>query len=155
GGDESSTTDLNGLGIFYRNSHTRIKDITDGTSKTIMVGERSWSNCKGIWAGAISGGRILRGDQNPNPTTGESSYPAPNLVLAHSHLNNATTDSDGGLDDFSSRHADGSNFLFADGSVRFLASVTGDTPDHQYTYFGLIFQGLGTRANGEIVPADW
>jgi prepilin-type N-terminal cleavage/methylation domain-containing protein/prepilin-type processing-associated H-X9-DG protein len=155
GGDESDATANKCLGIFYRNSRTRIAEITDGTSKTILVGERSWSNAKGIWAGAMSGGRIARGEQNPCPTTGESSYPAPNLVLAHTHLNNASTDEDGGLDDFSSRHVDGSNFVFADGSVRFLPSVSGDNTDGSFTADSVIFQGLGTRSNGEIVPGDW
>jgi len=155
GGDESGTSDADGLGIFYRNSRTRIAEILDGTSKTILVGERSWSNAKGIWAGAISGGVCQRGDQNPNPTTGASSYPAATLILSHSHLNNATTDPDGGLDDFSSRHPEGSNFAFADGSVRFLRSVSGDQADGGYSPDGVIFQALGTRENGEMIPGDW
>ena len=36
-------------------------------SHTIMVGERSWSNAHGVWAGAMSGAVCLRGDQNPCP----------------------------------------------------------------------------------------
>jgi prepilin-type N-terminal cleavage/methylation domain-containing protein/prepilin-type processing-associated H-X9-DG protein len=155
GGDETDTRDFTGLGIFYRNSQTRLIDVTDGTSNTIMVGERSWGNANGIWAGAISNGVILRGKQNRCPGTGAGSYPAAVLVQAHSHLNNATTDTDGGLDDFSSPHTGGSNFVFADGSVRFLRSVPGDLPNGGYTPDSLIFQGMGTRANGEVVPADF
>ena len=56
GGDESGTSDPTSLGILYRNSKTRMVDITDGASHTIIVGERSWSNARGIWAAAISGG---------------------------------------------------------------------------------------------------
>jgi prepilin-type processing-associated H-X9-DG protein len=75
-------------------------------------------------------------------------------VQAHSHLNNADSDTDGGLDDFSSRHPGGSNFLFADGSVHFLRSIPRDRPDGTYTPDSVIFQALGTRANGEVVAAD-
>ena len=155
GGDESDTNGPTGLGIFYRNSHTRIADITDGTSKTILAGERAFANAQGIWAGAISGGVCLRGAINPCPGSGAASYPAPTLVQSHSHLNNATSDTDGGLDDFSSRHPGGSNFVFADGSVHFLVSVPGDNADGSYTPDSLIFQAMGTRASGESIPADW
>ena len=80
-------------------------DITDGTSQTILVGDRAWSNAIGIWAGAVTGGlRPQRAPRNPCPA---ATGPAARLVLAHSHLNNATTDTDGGLDDFSSNHPGG------------------------------------------------
>lgn len=149
GGDESGTDDASGYGIFYRNSRTQLTEITDGTSNTIMVGDRAWSNANGIWAGAISGAVCKRGRLNPCPGTGASWYPAATLVLAHSHLNNATTDADGGLDDFSSNHAGGSNFLFADGSVRFLRSIDGDLSGGGYSRDSIIFQALGTRANAD------
>ena len=155
GGDESDTFGPSGLGIFYRNSRTRLSDVTDGSSNTIAVGERAWSNANGIWAGAVSGGVCKRGQQNPSPGSGAAWYPAATLVLAHSHLNNASTDTDGGLDDFSSNHAGGSNFVFADGSVRFLRSVPGDNADGSFTSESLIFQAMGTRAGGEAIPAEF
>ena len=155
GGDESGADGPTGLGIFYRNSSTRITDITDGSSNTIMIGERAWGNANGIWAGVVTNGVILRGNQNPCPGNGAGSYPASVLVQAHGHLNNATTDTDGGLDDFSSFHPGGSNFAFADGTVRFLRSVSGDLPSGSYTTNSLILQALSTRANGEAVPYDF
>jgi prepilin-type N-terminal cleavage/methylation domain-containing protein/prepilin-type processing-associated H-X9-DG protein len=148
GGDESDAFGAAGQGVFYRNSRTRLTDITDGTSSTIMVGERSWGNANGVWAGAVTNGVLLRGKQNPNPGSGAAFYPGSVLVQAHSHLNNALTDTDGGLDDFSSRHIGGSNFLYADGSVHFLRSVPGDTATG-YTRDSLVLQALGTRANGD------
>jgi prepilin-type processing-associated H-X9-DG protein len=155
GGDESATSDATGLGIFYRNSHTRIAEIKDGTSKTIAVGEKAWAIVGGIWAGAINNGTCRRGPLNPCPATGAPFYPTPNLILSHSHLNNAQTDADGGLDDFSSLHPEGSNFLFADGSVHFMKTVPGDQPDGSYTEDSRILQAFGSRANGEILPGDW
>jgi prepilin-type N-terminal cleavage/methylation domain-containing protein/prepilin-type processing-associated H-X9-DG protein len=151
GGDESEPTNLRGLGIFYRNSRTQFVEITDGTSNTIMIGERAWSNANGVWAGAIPGGVCRRGQQNPCPGSVASWAPAPTLVVAHSHLNNTNTDTDGGLDDFSSRHVGGSNFVFGDGSVRFLRSVPSDNADGSYTCDSIAFQALGTRANGEVL----
>jgi prepilin-type processing-associated H-X9-DG protein/prepilin-type N-terminal cleavage/methylation domain-containing protein len=150
GGDESETDGPTGQGIFYRNSRTRLTDATDGTSNTLLVGERAWSNANGIWAGAVPDGVIRRGQSNPCPGTGAAFYPAATLVQAHAHLNNATADADGGLDDFSSRHTGGSNFVFADGHVAFIRSISGDNADGSYTADSLAFQALGTRAGGEV-----
>jgi prepilin-type N-terminal cleavage/methylation domain-containing protein/prepilin-type processing-associated H-X9-DG protein len=156
GGDESDTADPTGLGIFYRNSRTRLTDITDGTSQTIMVGERAFANAQGIWAGAVNGGVCGRGLNNPtSENAGQNSFPAPCLVLGHSHLNNPDGDADASVDDFSSMHPGGSNFLFADGSVHFIGTIPHNNPDGSYTQDSLNFQGLGTRANGEVVPLDW
>ena len=158
GGDESDTTAATGQGVFFRNSQTRLTDITDGTSSTFLVGERAWSNANGIWAGAVPGGVIRRGQDNPcQPVVAGAWFPAATLVQAHAHLNNALFDPDGsaGMDDFGSRHFGGAHFLFADGSVHFLRSVPSDNPDGSSTSDGQAFQALGTRANGEVVPGDW
>jgi prepilin-type N-terminal cleavage/methylation domain-containing protein/prepilin-type processing-associated H-X9-DG protein len=151
GGDESETTAPSGLGVFYRNSRTRLTDVRDGAANTLLIGERAWANARGVWAGAVPGGVVRRGDQNPNPITGAAWYPAAALVLAHSHLNNPLGHPDGGLDDFSSLHTGGSNFVFADGHVSFLLSIPGDAADGSYTPASLAFQALGTRANSDTV----
>jgi prepilin-type N-terminal cleavage/methylation domain-containing protein/prepilin-type processing-associated H-X9-DG protein len=158
GNDADDTTAATGSGVFYRNSQTRMTDITDGTSYTMLIGERAWSTANGTWSGAVSGGVIVRGQYNPcQPIVAGASFPAATLVLAHAHLNNALSDPDGsaGMDDFGSKHPSGSNFLFGDGSVHFIRSIPSDNPDGSYTPDGVIFQAAGTRARDDFVPGTW
>jgi prepilin-type N-terminal cleavage/methylation domain-containing protein/prepilin-type processing-associated H-X9-DG protein len=164
GGNESDTatgvqSDGLGRGVFYRNSATRMADITDGASQTIAIVERAWGKANGIWAGAIARGVIRRGQANACPTTGALFYPAATLIQAHCHLLNANSDPDGGLDDCSSFHPGGANMLFADGSVHFLKDVRGDVGlradgSPVYSPSGVVFQALATRNGGEVVSAD-
>ncbi|MDR3635538.1 MAG: DUF1559 domain-containing protein [Isosphaeraceae bacterium] len=158
-----SATGLNndglGNGVMFRNSGIRVADITDGTSLTIMVGERAWANVNGVWAGVVTNGSTRRGTLNRCPTTGALFYPAATLVQAHGHLLNTDTDEDGGLDDFSSLHPGGANFVFADGSVRFLKTVLRDTGQTAsggsvYSPSSLVLQALTTRSGGEVISAD-
>jgi prepilin-type N-terminal cleavage/methylation domain-containing protein/prepilin-type processing-associated H-X9-DG protein len=152
GSDESDTTDVTCNGVFYRNSKVRMADISDGASHTILVGERACAYSQGIWAGAVSGGVIKRGPQNTNPGSPDGNAPAPTLVLSHNHLITCTNDSDGGLDDFSSMHPGGANFVYADGSVHFIIAIPGDNPDGSYTQQGIVFQTLATRSAGDTMP---
>ncbi len=142
GSDASDVADPTGNGAFYRNSRTRLTDISDGTSNTVLVGDRAWADTNGIWAGAPNGGVTRAGTTNPwlNATG-----PAQGLVLAHNNWINIKTDADGGLDDFSSKHPGGANLLFGDGSTRFIRSITADGPTRY------AFWAMGTRAGGEVV----
>lgn len=151
GGDESDVMAATGLGVFYRNSKVRLAEIRDGTSNTLMIGERAWGNANGIWAGAINNGLLVRGIYNPNPPGGAASLPAPTLVLAHAHLNNARNHPDGGLDDFSSNHPSGSNFVYADGSVHYIRSIPSDPLGGGYSPDSITFQAMGTRASNETI----
>ncbi len=164
GNDQSdSTTGLNnngiGNGVFHRNSHVRLADITDGSSQTIMAAERAWTITSGPWAGVATNGVCRRGPANPCPTTGALYYAAATLVQAHGNVLNTDTDPDGGIDDFSSRHPMGANALFADGSVHFLKNVlrnSGKRADGStiYSPASLVLQALCTRAGGEVISAN-
>lgn len=164
GGNETDTAtgihdDGLGTGVFFRNSRTRLAEIIDGASNTIAVEERAWAKAEGTWAGAIPNGTIRRGQLNSCPMTGTLYYPAATLVQAHCHMLNTNTDPDGGLDDASSMHPAGANFLFADGAVHFLKNILGDGADLPngttiYTPAQVVFQALATRAGGEIISAD-
>jgi prepilin-type N-terminal cleavage/methylation domain-containing protein/prepilin-type processing-associated H-X9-DG protein len=140
-GDDSSEADgETGNGGFFRNSRVRVADIRDGTSQTVLLGDRAWEQTMGIWAGAPNGAIVQAGARNPWPN---ATAAAPVLVLVHSNWVNITTDADGGLDDFSSAHPGGINVLFADGSVHFIRSITADGAQRR------AFWALGTRATGD------
>ncbi len=142
GSDASEVDDPTGNGIFYRNSAIRLTDITDGTSQTVMIGDRAWSDSKGIWAGIPTGSVTRAGSTNPwQSTTG----PGQCLVLVHNNWINIKTDADGGLDDFSSKHINGVNLVFADGSVRFIRSITANGAE-RYSFWA-----MGTRADGDFI----
>jgi prepilin-type processing-associated H-X9-DG protein len=148
-----------GNGVMFRNSGIRLSAITDGASQTVLVGERAWANANGVWAGVVTYGVTRRGLSNRCPPSGAPYYPAATLVQAHGHLLNTDTDEDGGLDDFSSLHPGGANFVFGDGSVRFIKTVLRDsgqtrTGDAVYSPTSLILQALATRNGGEVISAN-
>jgi prepilin-type N-terminal cleavage/methylation domain-containing protein/prepilin-type processing-associated H-X9-DG protein len=148
----STTTGMNntgvGNGILYRNSGVRLLDITkgDGTSSTILVEERCFANVQGVWAGAISGGYCNQGLYNVHAVAGRLGQAAGDLVLIHASTNNSTSGRN--LDDASSMHGSGSNFLFADGSVHFIRNIQSGTAD------STTLEAMGTIAGGEVLTTD-
>ena len=132
-------------GVFYRNSRNGTRDITDGTSMTLMVGERSRNVADATWVGAVP---IWQLCTNPKWQVQECGPPS-TMVL--SHTGSAGTGSiyvpnskSSMVDDYWSLHPGGCNFLFCDGSVRFIRESVNPS----------IFSYLSTRAGGEAISAD-
>ncbi len=124
GDNEMEDDPAAGNGLFYQNSKLRIASITDGTSNTLMVGERSSNLFKSTWTGAVPGA-----DDAAALCLGSADHP-PNDPVAH-------------IEDFWSRHIQGVNFLFADGSVRNIDNSINP----------LVWRSLATRAGGEPYSA--
>jgi prepilin-type N-terminal cleavage/methylation domain-containing protein/prepilin-type processing-associated H-X9-DG protein len=118
-GKDLSTND----GLLFRDSHVRITDIEDGSSRTLLVGERPPSTDfqYGWWyAGAgqnyTGSADMVLGvqEQNVLPVTSGSCAPG-TYSFAPGSLSNQCD-----MFHFWSLHSGGANFLFADGAVRFL-----------------------------------
>ena len=129
-----------GDGVFYRNSQTRIADITDGTSTTILVGERSSDLALATWTASVPGATVP--PQSPGVVA--PSGAAPVLVLGHTGTAAAPSLPNGTLTDvaaFRSRHPGGVNFLFGDGSVHLVGPAVAPGA----------WLALGTRAGNEVI----
>jgi prepilin-type N-terminal cleavage/methylation domain-containing protein len=139
GGQPNTLPDL-GNGMFARNSATRFLDISDGTSTTLMIGERAALFAQGPWAGVLTGGTI---QTTPGaPVYGSSSDAAPIMVLARVG-NRLPNDPYSEPYDFFSPHMQMVQFVFADGSVH---------PLHINIDL-MVYQGLATIAGGEPIDA--
>ena len=115
-----------GDGAFFQNSDTRFRDIRDGSTNTVVVGERAtrfsltqpaFPSC---WAGVVP-----EGEESIARVLGLTDHP-PNAARH--------------AEDFSSLHPGGANFLLGDGSVRFVAETVDDET----------FASAGTIAGGEV-----
>ncbi len=138
-----------GNGMFFRNSRLGFGDITDGTSQTFFIGERSHNLSYVTWTGRAIGGWLFttasfEGGTNKfnpepeesftmilGPVEAEDGPRTPNHPKAH-------------VEDYWSRHPGGVNFLFGDGSVHFIKETTAIQ----------IYANLISRAGGEIVSGD-
>src|SRR5262249_38541760 len=92
-----------GNGVFYRNSQTRFADITDGTSTTILGGERSSNRALATWTASIPGATVPPQAPGVVAASGQS----PVLVLGHTGTVAAPSTPNSPLTDvaaFRSRH---------------------------------------------------
>ena len=140
-------TDLFGIadGVLYRNSRTRIADITDGTSQTMLVAEKTPFHSDSTWVGVVPGGVTcptawfasvgcdpaasqVNVHAGPSPDEVPPVIKPPNQPLANT-------------DEVWANHPDGANVLFGDGSVKFVSQMVNQ----------LIWSRMATRAAGDVL----
>jgi prepilin-type N-terminal cleavage/methylation domain-containing protein/prepilin-type processing-associated H-X9-DG protein len=130
-----------------------LKDITDGTSNTIMVGERSspkWARQTaptGPWAGVWVGQELTcDGITNVWCLAGKTEYQM--NTGQHSDVVGSTTATDQPLIAFGSMHTGGAHFLMADGAVRFISeNIQWNELPNSYNDVG-IYHLLGSIRDG-------
>ncbi|MEL7496842.1 MAG: DUF1559 domain-containing protein [Planctomycetota bacterium] len=143
-------------GLLYVNSHVRIGQITDGTSNTLMVGERPPANnllYGWQWAGAgLSPDGVWFGTTDVVLGVHEyASYPGSTPITDFFRPGEDRDPSNLHRYHFWSNHPGGGQWAYADGSCKFLSyqvdsSFNGST-GHEETLLGK----LATRAGGDIV----
>lgn len=138
----STDTSPAGDGLFFRNSHIRIRDITDGTAHTIAVGERAYRLGDATWVGAVTGAKMFP-DEDEGEIAAPHLKPSLAMVLSHAGLGNTPNSPSSEIDQFYSLHGDGVNFVFADGHVAFLPG----TIDYG------VYRAMATRAGEEALSS--
>lgn len=131
----------NGNGMFFRNSRIRMTDVKDGLSNTTAISERSNNLAIATWTGSVTGGATHPRRPGPHVDGPQG------LVLGHTgegagiHTPNSR---DLHVTDFNSRHPQGVNVLFGDGSVRLInENIRAAT-----------WAALGTRMGGEPISGS-
>lgn len=124
-GDASKVAD----GPFFRNSRTRMRDVTDGTSNTIFLGEHSSKLSDKTWVGVVPG--AFTHPQFTSPENGPDA--AATLALIHAGPSGGELDITGfpiihsvnfptyHVGQMYSEHTGGGHVCMGDGSVRFVS----------------------------------
>ena len=139
-------------GILYVNSKVRITDIVDGTTNTLMIGERppasdleyGWQWVAWGYDGAGFGtGDMLLGVRER--VTGINSKPG----IYRS--GNMTTNVD--YDHYWSLHPGGAQWLMGDGSIRYISYAVGTNVVTTVNGISVtLLEALASRAGGEATP---
>jgi len=150
------TSNNNGNGIFLFSVGVKFSDITDGTTNTIAIGERSWRFPEGTLtrgANIYGTSRVLHGNfmWQQDRRCGVGVLAAAGSWPLKSHCPADTGDKHS---TFVSQHTGGVQFVMTDGSVQFISENIDHTPSINATaansgvFQRLMHHGDGRRVGG-------
>ncbi len=136
-------------GVFHRNSRVRVEDITDGSSNTIGVGERTSRFSENSWVGPVWQQETVYAPTAPRYNAAQPSFQCratPTAVLVHVRITSLQPNHpDNSPGSFFSSHTGGAQFLNMDGSSRFVSSTV--SIDN--------YRSLCSRNGGEVFTGDY
>lgn len=136
--DNGSNSDP-GDGMFHRNSSRSERDVSDGLSNVILVGERKWS-------GKYPDATPVFGDSYWSGTP--DNWLMDTLGTTGVDLNSEHSAK------FGSEHDSGASFLFGDGSVHFLSDSIESNPGVSSGMEMGVYQKLGHISDGQT-PGEY
>jgi len=149
-GTYSATTFAHGMnlnGMFYFLSSTRMRDLTDGASNTILIGEvmhrgsqRAAWDVGNYWNG-FWGGAMFVTTEPPNSPLADRIYGCKSTTWPNAPCTSIGATGTDPRIYARSYHVGGAQVTLADGSVRFVSSSIARTT----------FQALGSRAGSETL----
>jgi prepilin-type N-terminal cleavage/methylation domain-containing protein/prepilin-type processing-associated H-X9-DG protein len=112
-------------GVFFRNSRTRLDKITDGTSKTLAIGERNHQLSSPTWGGVVAKSMIVD-NLKPGKVAAGPAYVLGTTFLHGDEEELEVRSRETVAEIFGSDHAGVINFAFCDGSVRAIDTTVDD-----------------------------
>jgi hypothetical protein len=151
--DDGAPTAAGGIGyangVFFRNSSKSLRDITDGSSNTLLVGERAW-----VISGVKTYAAVVFAQRSADHAVATNDS---GMMMGHgcglqqinSTVATVATSPGDFRRNYSSMHEGGAHFLLGDGAVRFISeNVDHDVSNNRVDS---TMERLMDRGDGQVI----